>query len=85
LWSIKAALTELLREGQAEGVIRHGDPWIMALGIISQPVHCSLMAPVLRELTELNLHEPSTRERVVERAVEFVLQGIACEIEERHE
>jgi hypothetical protein len=34
LWSVKAALTELVQEGQEEGVIRHGDPWIMALGII---------------------------------------------------
>jgi hypothetical protein len=34
LWSVKAALPELVQEGQAEGVIRHGDPWIMALGII---------------------------------------------------
>jgi hypothetical protein len=85
LWSIKAALTELLREGQAEGVIRHGDPWIMALGIISQPVHFSLMASLLRALTELDLYEPSTRERVVEQAVGFVLEGIACESEQRHE
>lgn len=85
LWRIKATLTELLREGQAEGVIRPGDPWIIALGIISQPVHFSLMAPVLRALTGLDLYEPSTRERVVEQAVGFVLEGIACDSEERHE
>ena len=44
LWRIKAALTELVQEGPAEGVIRHGDPWILTLGIISHPVHFSLMA-----------------------------------------
>jgi hypothetical protein len=33
----------------------------------------------------LDLHEPSTRERVVEQAVGFVLEGIACESEERLE
>jgi TetR/AcrR family transcriptional regulator, upper aerobic nicotinate degradation pathway regulator len=85
LWRIKAALTELVLEGQAEGMIRSGDPWIMALGIISHPVHFSLMAPVLRALTGLDLHEPSTRERVVEQALGFVLEGIACESEEPHE
>jgi hypothetical protein len=26
-------LPELVQKGQEEGVIRHGDPWIMAFGI----------------------------------------------------
>jgi hypothetical protein len=80
LWRIMGALTELVQDGQAEGMVRHGDPWIMALGIISQPVHFGLMAPVFRALTGLDLHEPSTRERLVDQAVGFVLKGIACEM-----
>jgi hypothetical protein len=32
LWSVKAALPELVQEGQEEGVIRHGDPCIVAPG-----------------------------------------------------
>lgn len=83
LFRIKAALTELVREGQVEGVIRPGDPWIMALGIISHPVHFAIVAPMLLALSGLDLHEPSTREWVVEQAIGFVLAG--CSNEERHE
>ena len=85
LLRIKEALTALVREGQAEGAIRPGDPWIVALGIISHPVHFTVVAPMLRALTGLDLSDPSPRERVVEHAVGFVLEGIARGGVERRE
>lgn len=85
LLRIKVALTALVHEGQKAGVIRPGDPWIIALGIIAHPVHFALLAPTLRSISELDLADPSTRERVVEHAVGFVLEGIAREGEEQHE
>ncbi len=85
LWRIKTALTAMVREGQEDGTIRPGDPWIMALSIISHPIHFAIMAPTLRTLSGLDLSDHSARERVVAHSVRFVLEGIACEREEQHE
>lgn len=66
-----------VREGQADGSIRDGDPTLLAAGIISQPVYMTLIQNVARELVGLDATDPATRSRIVDHAVRFVRHGLA--------
>ena len=75
-------LTEIIQEGQAEGTIREGDPVLMALSTLSQPIYLSIMPPVLafEELRKAGVPQP--RSSPEDHAVEFVLRGLEARKEE---
>lgn len=70
-------LVGLVREGQAEGSIRDGDPVLMAVSIVSQPIYLTVARRVVRAAAGLDPEEEATRRRVVEHAVRFVREGLA--------
>jgi AcrR family transcriptional regulator len=72
-----AVLSGLVRDGQREGSIRPGDPLLMAVSIVSQPFHFSLVRLPLREIVALDQDDPSTRARVVDHAARFVRGALA--------
>jgi AcrR family transcriptional regulator len=76
-------LTSLIREGQADGSIRRGDPFLMALSIWAQPVWLTVARPALREAAGLVVDAPETRERIVESVLAFVRAGLTARPEER--
>lgn len=53
-----------IREGQAAGEIRPGDPLLLGLTLISQPIFPMLVREPVRTLTGLDMRDPATRERV---------------------
>jgi AcrR family transcriptional regulator len=77
---VHAALTALLREGQDQGRVRSGNPAIMAISIVAQPVYTMLMRRPLQAVTGRDLNDAAVREQFVENAVAFVRGGLAAPV-----
>jgi AcrR family transcriptional regulator len=75
---IHSALTELVEDGQRRGEFRAGDPSLLALSIISQPVHMNIVRRVLKAFG-VDLEQPQTRAHVIEHAIAFACAGLAHE------
>jgi AcrR family transcriptional regulator len=71
LGQVSGVLVELVRIGQAHGEIRSGDPLLLALSCVYQPVHLTLVRRIARSVIGLDMAEPETRARVIEHAVSF--------------
>ena len=58
--TVVGTLAAVVRQGQAEGSIRQGDPVLMALTLLSQPIYLSLMPRFLTrdDLKEAELPQP---------------------------
>ena len=69
------ALTRLVREGQEQGRIRAGVPEIMAMSIVSQPIHLMFVREALRAFA-VDPMAPGVRERVVANARAFARAGL---------
>lgn len=80
---ILEAVTAAVRDGQADGSIRPGDPVLMAVSVMSQPAYFGLFQRLLPERL------PSTGGRVMggaaltEHAVRFIRAGLTDGEEER--
>ena len=77
------ALSALIAAGQADGTMRSGEPRLMALAVVSHPLHLHLVRPQLRAFASLDIDDPALRERLVENAVRFVRGGLAAEASPR--
>ncbi|TVR66179.1 MAG: TetR/AcrR family transcriptional regulator [Gemmatimonadales bacterium] len=75
---ITEALIRLVRQGQAQGVIREGEPLLLAMSLMAQPVYFML---VTRKIPEGILPvEPCTdqgRAVYLDHMVDFALAGLA--------
>ena len=77
------ALSALIASGQADGTMRPGEPRLMALAVVSHPLHLHLVRPQLRAFAALDIDDPALRGRLVENAVRFVRGGLAAEASPR--
>ena len=68
-------LTAVIREGQADGSIRDGDPVRMALSVVAQPVYLTLVRPLVREVLSPDPSVASLPE-LVDHAAVFVRHGL---------
>lgn len=73
-----AATTALVREGQADGSIRPGHPLVMAMGMVSQSLHLTMLREGLRPLGGMDLAEAEQRAEVLENIVRAVRGGLAA-------
>jgi hypothetical protein len=71
-------IADLIAQGQRNGIIRRGDPRLMALSIGAQPVFLTLMQSALRQAMAIDQKDPATRERVVESVKQFVRAGLSA-------
>jgi AcrR family transcriptional regulator len=78
LWG---ALSALVAEGQRDGSIRSGDPLLMALSTVAQPVFLMLTRPVSAGLLGLDPEGAAFRESVSRHAVAYVRAALARESE----
>jgi AcrR family transcriptional regulator len=76
LGQVSGALAHLITSGQAQGRIRAGDPLLLALSCVYQPVHLTLVRRVARSVLGLYMVDPDTQARVVEHSVAFVRAGL---------
>jgi len=73
---VSGALAELVAEGQADGSIREGEPFLMAMSIVAQPVHMSVVAKVMAQVAGIDPRTSGARQRVHEHTAAFVRAGL---------
>ena len=77
LGGVSGTLRDLVSEGQRAGEIREGDPLLLGLSCVYQPVHLTLIRRMARSIMGVDMADPDTHERIVEHAVRFVRAGLA--------
>jgi len=71
-----AMFAGLIAEGQADGSIRSGDPRLMALSVVAQPIWLSVVRSFLQQALGLDQREPGTRSGLVGSVVRFIRAGL---------
>lgn len=71
------ALSETIRAGQRDGSIRAGDPILLSMSVVAQPLHLALTGRLLEQALGLDRHDPATRARLVRHVVETVRAALA--------
>jgi AcrR family transcriptional regulator len=79
---VAPALVAIIEEGQREGSIRDGDPVLMGLSTLSQPIYLSIMPPVLGRDDLRTAGVPQPNQSPEDHAVDFVLRAIEARKEE---
>ncbi|HZD05654.1 MAG TPA: TetR/AcrR family transcriptional regulator [Longimicrobiales bacterium] len=82
LRSVSGSLARIVREGQALGEIRAGDPALLGLSCVIQPIHLTLVRHWLGFLRGVDPGEPAQRSSLVEHAVAFTRAGLTAPEEE---
>jgi hypothetical protein len=77
---VHAALTALVEEGQALGEVRAGPARVMAIHIVSVPVHLAVVQRALQAHVQ-ELGGVVARPEVMESAVAFVRDGLRAPVE----
>jgi TetR/AcrR family transcriptional regulator len=72
--SVLRAVAGLIAEGQASGRVREGDPRLLAVSVVSQPLH---LVVTTRLVADLDPDDPSSRARLLAHARSFIRQGLA--------
>jgi AcrR family transcriptional regulator len=67
-----------IREGQGDGSIRPGPPALMAISVVSHPLHLALVRGATSLMRSLDLANPVLREAALENAARFVRSGLAA-------
>ena len=75
---VSGCLGQLMAEGQVAGEVRSGDPVLMALSVVYQPVHLTLVRRMAKHIVGLDQSDPATHDRVVEHAARFARAGLAA-------
>lgn len=79
-----AAVAGVILQGQAEGSVRAGDPFLLFLSLLSQPVYMSLASHAFRApdgpdwIGVPDWDDTAVQESIVEHAVLFARQGMAA-------
>jgi AcrR family transcriptional regulator len=73
---ILTAITELVADGQKASEFRAGDPRLMAISIISQPVQMNLVRQPLKLIAGIDLDDAVTRERLIQHVTDFACAGL---------
>jgi hypothetical protein len=66
----------LIAEGQAHGIIRPGDPRLLTIAVMAQPVLLNVFRPILRAGPGIDLDDETTRDLALSNALEFIRAGL---------
>jgi AcrR family transcriptional regulator len=69
-------LAQLVQDGQEDGSIRPGDPTLMSLSIIAQPVYLTLVRPLAALVFGIHSAEGTDRQRAIDHVLAFVRGGL---------
>lgn len=75
---ILPVLTGVITEGQKGGSIREGDPVLLALSVMSQPIYFNLARPVIAAAAGLQVGDPETAQRMADHAAAVIRGGLAA-------
>jgi len=70
-------ITGVITEGQRDRSIRPGDPVLLALSVMAQPIYFNLARPVIAAAAGLEVGDPATAERMAEHAAAVIRAGLA--------
>lgn len=82
LQTMLTTLSPVLAEGQAHGEVREGDPDLLMISCIIQPVHLTLVRRWLHHVKGMDIFDSADRETVVEHTVAFARAGVAARKED---
>lgn len=74
---VRGMLEGLIQEGQRHGTIRQGDPSLLALSVVAQPIYFALACRPLAEVHGMDLSDGPVREKLVTHAVDFARRGLS--------
>ncbi len=80
---IYGLLLEEVRRGQALGEIRPGDPVLLVMSLISQPVFPMLAREPVRQLAGIDMRDAATREQVAAHVAATVRAGLEQKPEDK--
>ena len=66
------ALAGVIAEGQQDGSVRAGDPVLLALSTVAQPVYLNIARRAIAAVTGLDPSDPATSARIAEHVVQTV-------------
>jgi AcrR family transcriptional regulator len=69
-----ASIAGLVAEGQGAGLVRAGDARLLAVSVVSQPLHLSLAT---RLAVDMDPHEPAFRATLLDHARGFIRRGLS--------
>jgi AcrR family transcriptional regulator len=72
-----AALVSMIAEGQRAGSVRDGDPRLLALSIVAQPIWMAVVRRALEQAIGIDQADARTRSELIESHVQFVRSGLA--------
>jgi AcrR family transcriptional regulator len=75
-------LAGIIALGQLDGSIRQGDPRLMALSIVAQPIWLTLVRRLLREAIGFDQQDPRMRAALVDSVLDFVRAALAPPLEQ---
>lgn len=65
-------LTGVIGEGQRDGTIREGDPALLALSIVAQPIYLLLARRIIARVAGLEMEDQATAARMTDHSVTIV-------------
>ena len=65
-------LTGVIGEGQRDGTIREGDPALLALSIVAQPIYLLLARRIIARVAGLEVEDEATAARMTDHSVTIV-------------
>ena len=72
-------ISQLIVEGQKDASVRGGDPRLMALSLVAQPIWMSVVRRLLRQTIGIDQEDAATRTELIDTAVRFVRAGLASQ------
>lgn len=66
----------LIARGQAEGVFRPGDPRMLTLAVMAQPLMLNVLRGPLRAGPQLDLEDPAVQALLLDNALRFIRAGL---------
>lgn len=78
------AVTGVIAAGQRDGTIRRGDPVLLTLSVIAQPIYFNIGRKVLAAVARLDIGDPAVARRMADHAAAVIRAGIAGPRAARH-
>lgn len=72
-----SAMMGLIREGQADGSIRPGDPALLAMSVMAQPFLLSMASRIPRDVVGVDRNDPDTQRKLVKHVVTTIIRSLA--------
>jgi AcrR family transcriptional regulator len=73
----------LIREGQADGSIRKGEPALLAMSVMAQPFMMRIAGKIPHEIAGVNPNDPKTQRKLVKHVVTTITRSLASSPEHR--